>query len=51
MDIVGILLCSLGIVSALYDSSDDVVELTAANFNNKVIQSDELWLVEFYAPW
>uniref|UniRef100_A0A8D3D0Q8 Protein disulfide-isomerase A6 n=1 Tax=Scophthalmus maximus TaxID=52904 RepID=A0A8D3D0Q8_SCOMX len=38
-------------VCALYSSGDDVVELTAANFNREVIQSDGLWLVEFYAPW
>jgi len=36
---------------ALYDSSDDVVELTASNFNNLVIGGDEVWMVEFYAPW
>jgi len=38
-------------VSALYSPSDDVVELTAANFNHKVVNSDDIWLVEFYAPW
>lgn len=45
------LLALSGAVSALYDSSDDVVDLTASNFNNLVINSDEVWLVEFYAPW
>ena len=35
----------------MYDSSDEVVELTAGNFKHKVIGGDELWLVEFYAPW
>ena len=29
----------------------DVVVLTQSNFNEKVIKSDELWVVEFYAPW
>lgn len=44
--------CSLVLsVQALYSSSDDVVELTPSNFNREVIQSDSLWLVEFYAPW
>lgn len=38
-------------VSSLYSSSDDVIELTPTNFNREVIQSDSLWLVEFYAPW
>lgn len=28
-----------------------MVVLTQSNFNEKVIQSDELWVVEFYAPW
>lgn len=37
--------------NGLYSSSDDVVELNASNFNSKVIQSNELWYVEFYAPW
>lgn len=38
-------------VSGLYSSSDDVIELTPSNFNREVIQSNSLWLVEFYAPW
>ena len=38
-------------VSADYTGSDDVVVLTSANFKSKVLNSDELWLVEFYAPW
>ncbi|XP_029451753.1 protein disulfide-isomerase A6 [Rhinatrema bivittatum] len=38
-------------VNSLYSSSDDVIELTPTNFNSEVIQSDSLWLVEFYAPW
>lgn len=32
-------------------SGSNVVELTPSNFESKVIDSDELWLVEFYAPW
>uniref|UniRef100_A0A668UVS9 Protein disulfide-isomerase A6 n=1 Tax=Oreochromis aureus TaxID=47969 RepID=A0A668UVS9_OREAU len=44
--------CSLVLaVQALYSASDDVIELTPSNFNREVIQSDSLWLVEFYAPW
>jgi len=46
-----ILLVSSVCVSSLFDSSDDVVELTAGNFDQRVINSDDLWLVEFYAPW
>lgn len=28
-----------------------MVELTDANFEEKVLKSDDMWLVEFYAPW
>ncbi|KAK6030645.1 protein disulfide-isomerase domain protein [Ostertagia ostertagi] len=41
----------LSLCNALYTSKDDVVELTANNFQSKVINSDEIWVVEFYAPW
>jgi protein disulfide-isomerase A6 len=36
---------------ALYPSSSEVVDLTPANFDRLVIQSDALWIVEFFAPW
>jgi protein disulfide-isomerase A6 len=29
----------------------DVIELTDSNFKDKVLESDDLWLVEFFAPW
>ena len=32
-------------------SSDDVVKLTDANFEELVVKSNDMWLVEFYAPW
>ena len=34
-------------------SSDgkDVVELTDSNFEQNVINSEDMWLVEFFAPW
>ena len=35
----------------MYDSSDDVIELTDSNFDRQVVQSDSIWVVEFYAPW
>ncbi|KAM9778211.1 protein disulfide-isomerase A6 isoform X1 [Syngnathus typhle] len=49
----GVLLgCSLLVsVQAFYSPSDDVVELNPSNFIREVIQSDNLWLIEFYAPW
>lgn len=45
------LICSVVFTEALYGSNSDVVELTAGNFDGKVKHSDEIWLVEFYAPW
>ncbi|KAI4898455.1 hypothetical protein NFI96_011936, partial [Prochilodus magdalenae] len=38
-------------VRGFYTASDDVVELNSSNFNRQVLQSDSLWLIEFYAPW
>ena len=41
----------VGLASALYGPKSDVIALTDANFNDKVVESNDLWLVEFYAPW
>jgi len=42
----------LGIGLALYASNSDVVQISgAAEFKEKILQSDGVWLVEFYAPW
>ena len=38
-------------LNALYDSNSKVIHLTKDNFNDLVINSDDLWIVEFYAPW
>jgi protein disulfide-isomerase A6 len=38
------------LASALYSSSSPVVQLTEADFKS-MLKSDELWMVEFYAPW
>lgn len=35
----------------LYPSSSNVVELTPSNFDKLVIKGDEIWIVEFFAPW
>ncbi|XP_046462234.1 protein disulfide-isomerase A6 homolog [Daphnia pulex] len=43
--------CFVSLTHALYPSSSDVIELTPSNFNKLVINSDEVWVVEFYAPW
>lgn len=32
-------------------SKDEVIELTDSNFDKLVLQSDDVWLVEFFAPW
>lgn len=37
--------------NTLYNSNSAVVILTESNFTEKVINSNELWLVEFFAPW
>lgn len=49
--IAAVLLSFIVGASAFYGPGDDVVELTPSNFHQKVINSDELWLIEFYAPW
>ena len=50
IDLTGLaFVCSVS--HGLYSPSDDVVILNANNFNSKVIQSNELWFVEFFAPW
>lgn len=46
-----VLFAFLAVTSAMYSSDSKVVKLTAANFREKVINSNELWFVEFYAPW
>jgi len=41
----------ISLIHALYSPSDAVVQLTPSNFNDLVINSKDIWLVEFYAPW
>ena len=35
----------------MYPAGSDVIDLTPDNFDKKVINSDSIWIVEFYAPW
>jgi len=49
--LIVMLLAAVVVCSAFYEDSEDVVELTDKNFANKVIGSDYVWVVEFYAPW
>lgn len=37
--------------AGFYGPGTDVVELTSSSFRQEVLQSDEVVLVEFYAPW
>lgn len=39
-----------GSKSGFYGGTD-VVDLTDSNFHSKVTKGDDLWFVEFYAPW
>jgi protein disulfide-isomerase A6 len=42
----------ISFANAFYESASSKVErLTAANFDKVVMKSDEIWFVEFYAPW
>ena len=38
-------------ICAFYDSNSKVIHLTKDNFNELVTNSDDLWIVEFYAHW
>jgi hypothetical protein len=39
---------ALFVACAVLASASDVVELTASNFKSQVLDSDKVWLVEFY---
>ena len=41
----------VGVARAFYGPSDDVIELTPSNFDSMVVNSGDVWVVEFYAPW
>lgn len=38
-------------ILALYPSSSDVIDLDESNFDKLVTKSDDIWIVEFFAPW
>ena len=50
---VNILVSLMAVVMAeeFYGKYSKVEDLTDANFKTKVLDSEEMWLVEFYAPW
>ena len=37
--------------SCFYPSNSDVAKLTPSNFDSLVRKSDDIWIVEFFAPW
>jgi thiol-disulfide isomerase/thioredoxin len=51
LTVVWLVMAFASLSQAMYPSNSDVIELTPSNFNKLVIQSDEVWIVEFYAPW
>ncbi|CAI0551019.1 unnamed protein product [Linum tenue] len=48
---VSLLFFASKLCSALYSASTPVVQLTPSNFKSKVLNSNGIVLVEFYAPW
>ena len=46
-----LLLAARQALAGFYGTSDDVVTLTPANFDQLVGQNDSVWLVELYAQW
>ena len=38
-------------VNAMYSKNSGVVDLNPNNFDNRVKDSDGVWVIEFYAPW
>jgi protein disulfide-isomerase A6 len=49
--IVGLLLFCALTSADFYGPNSAVVTLTPENFEEKVLKSDEAWIIEFYAPW
>ncbi|KAK6619580.1 hypothetical protein RUM43_012337 [Polyplax serrata] len=41
----------LAVADAQFSSNSDVISLTQSNFDKLVLGSDNIWLVEFFAPW
>ena len=47
----GLLATLVAVSSGMYQAGDMVVDLTDDNFAKTVMQSEDVWIVEFYAPW
>ncbi|XP_057664264.1 protein disulfide-isomerase A6 homolog [Diorhabda carinulata] len=48
---VGSLIFFIQSCFALYSNVNHVADLNPNNFENLVVKSDEVWVVQFYAPW
>jgi len=48
---LAVLATALHSASALYSKGSGVVDLNPNNFENRVVDSEGVWVVEFYAPW
>ncbi|CAN7998936.1 unnamed protein product, partial [Ixodes hexagonus] len=49
--LIAVLATLAATATALYGPHTEVVDLSSANFKNRVVDSDEVWIVEFFAPW
>lgn len=49
--IAAVLLATLQPAAAFYDGTEVVELASSADLKQRVLGSDKLWLVEFYAPW
>ncbi len=48
MRIILLLFSLLTVTNSLYSAGSNVVVLNSSNFQSEVINSDSIWLVEFY---
>lgn len=49
--VVSAILSLFEISTALYSTTSNVIELTPSNFDKLVVKGDQVWIVEFFAPW
>lgn len=45
------LITFVGTATTLYSGKSDVIDLNPTTFTSRVVDSDDIWIVEFYAPW
>ena len=51
LTVAALALLPLACLGSLYSKGDDVVILTAANYDKAIVHADGVSMVEFYAPW